>query len=103
MPTFAVTTAHGPNWRAGLGPRDQPQWDAHADFADALVDAGVIVVGGPIDGDDDDIALLLVRADDEQHVHASFAADPWLANGVFRLKSVRPWTIWLDGVGVTAD
>jgi uncharacterized protein len=98
MAVFAVTTAKGPNWDPLRGIRDQPAWDEHAAFADCLVDRGVIVLGGPIGGGaDEDVALLLVDAADEQEVRSIFDADPWAVNGVLRIKSVRPWTLWLDG------
>ena len=98
MPVFAVRTAKGAGWDHARGNREQPHWDEHAAFADELVAAGVIVFGGPVDSDDPhDIALLAVQAADEEAVRAAFAADPWTVHGVFRLKDVRRWTIWLDG------
>jgi uncharacterized protein len=98
MPVFAVRTAKGPNWVADRGNREQPWWDEHAAFADGLVDAGVIIIGGPIASDDDeDVALMAVQAADERELRATFATDPWAVNGVLRLKDVRLWTLWLDG------
>jgi uncharacterized protein YciI len=98
MPVFAVRTAKGPSWDHARGAREQPHWDEHAAFSDALVAEGVIILGGPVDSDDPgDIALLAVTADDEAAARAAFAADPWTAHGIFRLKDVRRWTIWLDG------
>jgi hypothetical protein len=32
-------------------------------------------------------------------VYAVFDADPWTVHHVFRVKSVWPWTLWLDGRG----
>jgi hypothetical protein len=64
---------------------------------DELVDRGVIVLGGPAASEDpDEIALLAVNAESADHVCELFATDPWSVNQVFRLKSVRAWTIWLD-------
>jgi uncharacterized protein YciI len=97
MPVFAVTTATGANWDYARGNREQPLWDEHAAFADRLVDSGVIILGGPIDSDnDEDIALLAVEAADESSVRSIFDADPWTVHQIFRLKEIRPWTIWLD-------
>jgi uncharacterized protein len=97
MATFAVRTARGPNWDPTRGIREQPGWDEHAEFSDALVHAGVIVLGGPVESDDDeDIALLMVEATDEAAVRAGFADDPWTKTGVFRIKAIWPWTLWLD-------
>jgi hypothetical protein len=30
-------------------------------------------------------------------VRSVFDADPWTAHQVFRIKQIRPWTLWLDG------
>jgi hypothetical protein len=98
MPVFAVRTAKGPNWDHTHGNREQPFWDEHADFADQLVDRGVIILGGPIASDDEeDIALIAVEARDEEAVRSIFDADPWTVHRVFRIKDVRAWTLWLDG------
>ncbi len=70
----------------------------HAEFADELVERGIIILGGPIGGgSDDDIALLAVEAPDEAELRSIFSDDPWTVSGVFRIKEVRPWTLWLDG------
>ena len=69
----------------------------HSAFADELVERGIIILGGPIGGgSDDDIALLAVEAPDEAELRSIFSDDPWTVSGVFRIKEVRPWTLWLD-------
>ena len=98
MPVFAVTTAKGANWDHARGNREQPYWDQHAAFADGLVDGGVIILGGPIGGgEDDDIALLAVEAATEDAARSAFDADPWTVHEVFRIKRIQPWTLWLNG------
>jgi uncharacterized protein YciI/uncharacterized damage-inducible protein DinB len=98
MPVFAVTTARDANWNHARDIRDQPFWAEHASFADQLVDRGVIIIGGPVGSEDpEDIALLAVEAADEEAVRAIFDDDPWTAHHVFRIKDVRPWSLWLDG------
>lgn len=98
MPVFAVTTVKGVNWDHARDIREQAFWDEHAAFADQLVARGFVILGGPIgSGADDDIALLAVEAADESAVYAVFDADPWRVHQVFRIKSVWPWTLWLDG------
>lgn len=98
MAFFAVITAKGPNWDRGRGIREQAYWAEHGAFADRLVQQGIVVFGGPVAVPDPDvIALMAVEADDEEAVRAAFAGDPWMEHGVFRLKEVWPWTIWLDG------
>ncbi|MPZ82037.1 MAG: hypothetical protein GEV28_17250 [Actinophytocola sp.] len=98
MAVFAVTTATGRNWEPTRGIREQQGWDQHAKFADGLVDRGVIMFGGPIgSADDEEVALLAVESADEKELRSVFAEDPWVLNGVLRIKEVRPWTVWLDG------
>ena len=98
MPVFAVRTAKGADWDHACGPREQRLWEEHADFADQLVERGAILLGGPIASDDEeDIALLAVEATDEDAARAIFDADPWTVHGVFRIKDVRAWSLWLDG------
>ena len=98
MPAFAVTTAKGANWDHNRDIREQPFWDQHGAFADGLVERGVIILGGPVDSDDDDdIALMAVEAPDEGTVRSIFDADPWALHQVVRIKDVRAWRLWLDG------
>ena len=97
MPVFAVTTARAAGWDYARDIREQPFWDQHAAFGDELVDRGVIILGGPIGGDGEDLALLAVEAADEASVRSAFDADPWTVHRVFRIRQVRPWTLWLDG------
>jgi uncharacterized protein YciI len=97
MAVFAVTTAKGRSWEHTRGIREQQGWDQHATFSDELVNRGVIIIGGPIGGADEEIALLAVESADERELRSVFAEDPWVLNEVIRLKEVRPWTVWLDG------
>ena len=95
---FAVTTAKGLHWDHARGIREQPFWEQHAAFADNLAGRGLIILGGPVASDDDEvIALLAVRAPDEDAARSVFAADPWTVHQVFRIKDIRAWTLWLDG------
>lgn len=104
MAVFAVITGKGPNWDDTRQIREQNAWMEHAEFADELVERGIIILGGPIGGgSDDDIALLAVEAPDEPALRSIFSDDPWTVSGVFRIKEVRPWTLWLDGRRGTAE
>lgn len=98
MAVFAVRTATAEGWDHARGIREQAHFGEHAAFMDRLAASGVIILGGPVDSDDpDDIALLAVEADSHDAARAAFAADPWLVHGIFRIKDVRRWRIWLDG------
>lgn len=101
MAIFAVTTAKGPTWNQALDIREQDGWDKHAAFANGLVDQGITIFGGPIgtggdEGNAGDVALVIMELPDADAVHETFAVDPWIVSGVLRLRSVRPWTLWLD-------
>jgi uncharacterized protein len=97
MAIFAVTTERGPRWDPVRSTREQDAWEEHAAFADDLVQRGIIIVGGPVSGGDNDIALLAVNASDEAELQRVFSQDPWTLNGVFRIKDARSWEWWLDG------
>jgi uncharacterized protein YciI len=37
-----------------------------------------------------------VEAGSADAARSVFDDDPWTVHGVFRIKQVQPWTIWLD-------
>jgi uncharacterized protein YciI len=92
--TFAVTLAHGPGWDASRQIRDQVGWTEHAQFMDALVADGFIVVGGPLG--DGQQTLHAVDAADEQAIRARLSADPWARDGLLVVAAIEPWALWLD-------
>jgi len=61
---------------------------------DALVEEGVIVLGGPIGDGDGENSLLVVDVDSESAIRARLAEDPW-ADEMLTIESVRPWSVWL--------
>ena len=76
---------------------EQELWAEHAQFMDALVEEGFIVLGGPL-GDGDRV-LLAVEAEDADTVRRRLDADPWTAPGLLGPPSIEPWTIRLDARG----
>ena len=94
MANFAVRTVHGPGWDPSRPIREQDDWDAHATFMDGLVDAGFLIIGGPIG--DGAQTLHAVAAASEDAVRARFAEDPWASAGLLRIGSIEPWSLWLD-------
>ena len=74
--------------------REQDGWDAHAAFMDALVDDGVVVLGGPIG--DGERSCSSSRRRTRREVEARFAPDPWLPAGILEIAAIERWTIWLD-------
>jgi uncharacterized protein YciI len=73
--------------------REQDQWDEHAEFMDALVDDGFIVLGGPVEGGRD--TFHVVDAATEDGIRARLATDPWALAGMLTVKSIERWTILL--------
>lgn len=99
---FLVETCRGPSWKEELSRREQPGWAAHATIMDALVEEGVIVLGGPVGDLDGDEALLVLDVASEDDARRRLSSDPWLG-GVLSLRGIRPWTIWLRPEAPTAS
>ena len=90
---LVVVRRSGPRWDASRPLEEQSEWDAHASFMDGLVDAGFIVLGGPL-ADEERVAHA-VEAESEDAVHAVLARDPWSETHL-RTDTVEPWTVRLD-------
>jgi len=98
---FAVTLTRGGPWDWSRELRDQQGFAEHAEFMDALVEDGLILLGGPLALERE--VLHIVRAPSEQEVRERLAQDPWHQNGMLTITSLRSWTVLLDGLGVTRD
>ena len=61
---------------------------------DGLVDAGFLIIGGPIG--DGAQTLHAVDAANEDEVRARFGEDPWASAGLLQVGSIEPWALWLD-------
>jgi uncharacterized protein YciI len=83
----------GPEWDPSRPMEEQPEWAAHAEFMDGLVDAGFIVLGGPL-ADEHRVAHA-VEAESEAEVRATLARDPWSETHLV-VDAVEPWTLRLD-------
>jgi hypothetical protein len=73
---------------------EQSEWSAHASFMDGLVDAGFVVLGGPLA--DKRRVVLAVEAESEDSVRSTLARDPWSETHL-RVDTIDQWTIRLDG------
>ena len=96
--TFVAISWAGPNRDRSKGTREQPFWDEHAAFIDRLVDAGFILMGGPL-VDEHEMphgALLIVNAQDENEVREKLKNDPWFQRGILKLETVTRWQIFID-------
>ena len=83
-----------PEWDPSRTMEEQSDWDAHAAFMDGLVDAGFIVLGGPLV--DEHRVVHVVEAESDEAVRATLARDPW-SESHLRIDAIEPWTIRLDG------
>lgn len=91
---FVMISVAGPQRDLTRGTREQAHWDEHAQFIDALVERGFIMMGGPFE--DEGGAMLIVRADDAHEVMQTMKGDPWLTHGILRLQSIKRWEIYID-------
>ena len=91
---FVVVRRSGPQWDPSRPMEQQSGWPAHASFMDGLVDAGFVVLGGPLA--DEQRVVLAIEAQTEDAVRATLARDPWSETHL-RIDTIEPWTIRLDG------
>lgn len=96
MAFFVVLRRSGPKWNAELPLEQQSEWPAHASFMDGLVDAGFVILGGPLS--DGHRVVLAIKADSERTVRETLTRDPWSETHLV-IESVDAWTIRLDGRG----
>jgi uncharacterized protein YciI len=88
---FAVFNTRGPNWNDDKPMEEQGEWRAHADYMNALVDDGFMLLGGPLVGTRD--VLLIVRATDEAEIASRLDNDIWVQTGLLTRRQINPW--WL--------
>ena len=91
---FVVLRRSGPHWDPAKILEEQSGWQPHADFMDALVERGFVVLGGPLA--DEQRVVLVVEAVSEEDVRSTLAGDPWDRTHLV-IESVDRWTIRLDG------
>ena len=95
MPMFhLVLTRSGPEYDLSRPLEEQSGWDEHAAFMDGLVEAGFLVLGGPL-GDEFRV-VHAVEAETEEEIRATLARDPWSGSHL-AIDAIEPWTIRLDG------
>ena len=91
---FVVVRRSGPQWDRSRPMEQQSGWAAHASFMEGLVDAGFVVLGGPLA--DEQRVGLAIEAQSEDAIRATLARDPWSETHL-RIDTIEPWTIRLDG------
>lgn len=88
-----LVSRSGPEWEPSAPLEQQSGWRAHAQFMDGLVDAGFIVLGGPLA--DGRHVVHAIEADSEEAVRATLAEDPW-SDSHLKVERIERWTIRLD-------
>jgi hypothetical protein len=73
---------------------EQTDWTAHAEFMDALVDDGFVILGGPLE--DEHRVVLAVESESETAVRETLGRDPWSESHLV-IGTIDRWTIRLDG------
>jgi uncharacterized protein len=92
---YAAFLRPGGRWNPHKSAREQPFWDEHAQFMDAIFETGVIILGGPFaDGTG---SLVIVAANNAEQVRQMYRNDPWTKQDVLVVHDVKEWTIFLDG------
>jgi uncharacterized protein YciI len=93
---FAVTLSHGPAWDSSQPLEAQKEWVEHANFMDALLTEGFVVLGGPLEGASG--ALLIIRARSADEIQRRLAADPWARLDLLRTAAIVPWIVRLGAL-----
>jgi uncharacterized protein YciI len=91
---LAVRNHRGGPWDWTRPMREQEGWKEHAAFMNALVDEGLILLGGPLEGDQD--TLLIFSAPSAEVVRDRLAQDPWARSGMLTVTAIERWTILLS-------
>jgi uncharacterized protein YciI len=92
---YAAFLKPGSAWDVTKPTREQPFWDDHARYMDALFETGVIVLGGPFA--DRSGSMVIFKADNADQVREMFREDPWTLKDVLKVADVKEWPIFLDG------
>jgi uncharacterized protein YciI len=93
---LVILRQSGPEWDGSRPMEEQSGWAEHAAYMDDLVDAGFIVLGGPLASDRR--VAHAVEAESEEAVRATWGRDPWSETHLV-VDTIEPWTIRLDGRG----
>jgi len=103
MRTFAVIREAGPTWADERGLLHQPAVGPHSAFMNGLAEGGLLLLGGPLSGTEDDRirVLLIVNAESEAEVERRLADDPWARTGQLRTVSIEPWRIFVGAERLT--
>ncbi|EST23911.1 hypothetical protein N566_25265 [Streptomycetaceae bacterium MP113-05] len=94
MPRYLVELQYTVD-RAGR----QPLHPAHADNLHRLAEEGVLLLAGPLTGEN--AGILLYEADDREHLQRLLDEEPYVEGGIVARTRVREWApgkgSWITG------
>jgi hypothetical protein len=90
---FFILRTRGASWTRDLPLEEQDGWSEHADFMSGLVQEGLVVLGGPLEGTPN--ILLLAMGESEEDVRKRLAGDIWAQRDLLRVERVAPWQLKL--------
>ena len=91
---YAAFLRPGSGWDPRKAVREQPLWNEHARYMDALFASGVVVLGGPFA--DRSGSLVILKAESATHARDLYRDDPWTVHDILVVAEVKEWTIFLD-------
>lgn len=97
MKHFIVFRKPGRGWVEGKPTKEQPGWDDHAKFMDALFDHGKVILAGPYE--DYSRVLQIVSCTSQTEAEHLYDADPWTEMGILEMDGVHPWLAFLKPAG----
>ncbi|WP_349827932.1 YciI family protein [Brevibacterium litoralis] len=86
MATFAVIYHYGPDTDHRMSVRP-----AHREWEAGIHEQGILLAGGPLDGEAPG-GLLILEAESEESLRDLLTQDPFAQEGVIERTEIRPWT-----------
>jgi uncharacterized protein YciI len=93
MEYFVVINGQGPRWVDSRTMREQEQWSEHAEFINALVREGFLVLAGPLGEGSPHRAMQIFHAPSAAAVRSRLETDPWIRSGILRTVSLDAWKV----------
>ena len=96
QPLFLVMRRYGPPYEPRLPLEEQPDWEAHRTFMNALEAEGLVRLGGPLEERED--VLLIFRAESKEEIERRLADDPWTRSGLLSTVRISRWELKIGEV-----
>jgi uncharacterized protein YciI len=93
---FMVMRRYGLPYAPGRPLEEQPDWEAHRAFMNALEAEELVRLGGPLQERED--VLLVFRAKDKEEIERRLADDPWTRSGLLSTTRISRWELRIGEV-----